>query len=95
MRAGARRSRLDSLTGREHEIFDGARAPRGTPQSPELREVLVAIGQGLTNGEIAQRFTLSESTVKTHVGRVLAKTGARDRIQAVILAYDLRLTRPI
>lgn len=59
------------------------------------REVLVAIGHGLTNGEIAQRFTLSESTVKTHVGRVLAKIGARDRIQAVILAYDLRLTRPI
>ena len=59
------------------------------------REVLVAIGHGLTNGEIAQRFTLSESTVKTHVGRVLAKIGARDRIQAVILAYDLRLTRPV
>jgi DNA-binding NarL/FixJ family response regulator len=37
---------------------------------------------------------LSESTVKTHVGRVLAKVGARDRIQAVILAYDLGLTRP-
>ncbi|MDR7276703.1 response regulator transcription factor [Catenuloplanes atrovinosus] len=58
------------------------------------REILVAIGHGLTNGEIAQRFTLSESTVKTHVGRVLAKIGARDRIQAVIFAYDLRLTRP-
>jgi len=68
--------RLDSLTGREREIF-------------------IAIGHGLTNGEIAQRFTLSESTVKTHVGRVLAKIGARDRIQAVILAYDLRLTRPV
>ncbi|MFI7547635.1 response regulator transcription factor [Actinoplanes sp. NPDC049599] len=49
----------------------------------------------LTNGEIAQGFTLSESTVKTHVGRVLAKIGARDRIQAVILAYNLRLTRPV
>ncbi|WP_410671318.1 response regulator [Amycolatopsis sp. cmx-4-68] len=59
------------------------------------REILVAIGHGLTNGEIAQRFTLSESTVKTHVGRVLAKIGARDRIQAVILAYDLRLTLPV
>jgi DNA-binding NarL/FixJ family response regulator len=59
------------------------------------REILVAIGQGLTNGEIAQRFTLSGSTVKTHVGRVLAKIGARDRVQAVILAYDLRLTRPV
>lgn len=58
------------------------------------REILVAVGRGWTNGEIAERPVLSESTVKTHVGRVLAKIGARDRIQAVILAYDLGLTRP-
>ena len=58
------------------------------------REILIAIGRGWTNGEIAERLVLSESTVKTHVGRVLAKIGARDRIQAVILAYDLGLTRP-
>ena len=69
--------------------------PRLDSLTGREREILVAIGQGLTNGEIAQRFTLAESTVKTHVGRVLAKIGARDRIQAVILAYDLRLTRPI
>ncbi|MCS7484617.1 response regulator [Umezawaea endophytica] len=68
--------------------------PRLNSLTSREREILVAIGHGLTNGEIAQRFTLSESTVKTHVGRVLAKIGARDRIQAVILAYDLRLTRP-
>ncbi|MFF1817748.1 response regulator [Kribbella sp. NPDC058245] len=58
------------------------------------REILVAVGRGWTNAEIAERLTLSESTVKTHVGRVLAKIGARDRIQAVILAYDLELTYP-
>jgi DNA-binding NarL/FixJ family response regulator len=58
------------------------------------REILVAIGHGWTNGEIAERLVLSESTVKTHVGRVLAKIGARDRVQAVIFAYDLGLTRP-
>jgi len=58
------------------------------------REILVAIGQGWTNGEIAAHFVLSESTVKTHVGRVLAKIGARDRIQVVIFAYDLGLVRP-
>jgi DNA-binding NarL/FixJ family response regulator len=58
------------------------------------REILVAIGHGWTNGEIADRLVLSESTVKTHVGRVLAKIGARDRVQAVIFAYDLGLTRP-
>ncbi|QMU96643.1 response regulator transcription factor [Microbacterium esteraromaticum] len=52
------------------------------------REVFAAIAQGLTNGEIAERFFLSESTVKTHVGRVLAKLGARDRIHLVILAYE-------
>ncbi|MFF7974614.1 response regulator [Streptomyces sp. NPDC007905] len=58
------------------------------------REILVAIGRGWTNGEIAGHFVLSESTVKTHVGRVLAKIGARDRVQAVIFAYDLGLARP-
>ena len=58
------------------------------------REILIAIGHGWTNGEIAARLVLSESTVKTHVGRVLAKIGARDRVQAVIFAYDLGLTRP-
>jgi DNA-binding NarL/FixJ family response regulator len=58
------------------------------------REILVAVGRGWTNAEIADRLSLSESTVKTHVGRVLSKVGARDRIQAVILAYDLELTHP-
>jgi DNA-binding NarL/FixJ family response regulator len=68
--------------------------PRLETLTDREREILVAIGQGWTNGEIAERLVLSESTVKTHVGRVLAKIGARDRIQAVIFAYDLGLTRP-
>lgn len=58
------------------------------------REILVAIGKGWTNGEISARLVLSEPTVKTHVGRVLAKIGTRDRVQAVIIAYDLGLARP-
>ncbi|MEU2267922.1 helix-turn-helix transcriptional regulator [Streptomyces olindensis] len=58
------------------------------------REILVAIGQGWTNGEIAAHFVVAESTVKSHVRSILAKIGARDRIQAVIIAYDLGLTRP-
>jgi len=68
--------------------------PRLDTLTDREREILIAIGRGWTNGEIAERLTLSESTVKTHVGRVLAKIGARDRIQAVIFAYDLGLTRP-
>ncbi|MGM7679462.1 response regulator [Microbacterium sp. A94] len=55
------------------------------------RDVFIAIGEGLTNVEIAQRLFLSESTVKTHVGRVLMKLPVRDRIQAVILAHRLGL----
>ncbi|MBQ0988565.1 response regulator transcription factor [Micromonospora sp. H61] len=68
--------------------------PRLRNLSEREREVLEAIGQGATNTEIAERFTLTESTVKKHVGRVLAKIGARDRIQAVIFAYDNGLVEP-
>jgi DNA-binding NarL/FixJ family response regulator len=68
--------------------------PRWRSLTDREQEILVAIGNGWTNGEIAERLVLSESTVKTHVGRVLTKLGARDRVQAVIFAYDLGLTQP-
>jgi DNA-binding NarL/FixJ family response regulator len=68
--------------------------PRLDTLTDREREILIAIGCGWTNGEIAERLVLSESTVKTHVGRVLAKIDARDRVQAVIFAYDQGLTRP-
>ena len=58
------------------------------------REVLLAMARGESNGEIAGRLYLSEATVKTHVGRVLAKLGLRDRVQAVIWAYERHLIRP-
>lgn len=56
--------------------------------TPREREVLVAVAQGRSNSEIAETFFLSESTVKTHVGRLLQKLGARDRVQLVIFAYE-------
>ncbi|WP_413319092.1 response regulator transcription factor [Agrococcus sp. 1P02AA] len=59
--------------------------------TPREREFLIAIAEGDTNDELAARFVLSESTVKTHVGRLLRKLSARDRVQLVILAYELGL----
>lgn len=58
------------------------------------REVLVLLGRGLSNSEIGSTLFIAEQTVKTHVGKVLAKIGARDRVQAVIFAYDSGLAEP-
>ncbi|MFI1678692.1 response regulator [Streptomyces sp. NPDC020607] len=73
---------------------DPAADPRLSTLTHREREILTVIGQGWTNTEIASRLHLAESTVKTHVGRILAKTGTRDRVQAVILAYDTKLVTP-
>jgi DNA-binding NarL/FixJ family response regulator len=58
------------------------------------REVMAQVVRGLSNSEIAQVFTVSEATVKTHVGRILNKLGLRDRVQVVVFAYEAGMIRP-
>ncbi len=77
------------------ELPGGADAPAAAREDPRIgdltqreREVLLAVAEGLSNAEVAERLFLSEATVKTHVGRILAKLGVRDRVQAVVLAYE-------
>ncbi|HCX84401.1 MAG TPA: DNA-binding response regulator, partial [Micrococcales bacterium] len=93
------------VTRRMLDLF-GARLPDGATEgtattdpalaslTPRELEVLELMGVGLSNTEIADRLVVSEATVKTHVGNVLAKTGSRDRVHAVVLAYSTGLVQP-
>jgi DNA-binding NarL/FixJ family response regulator len=92
------------LDAHAHQVLAPGPSPAAAPTAPQdarLRdlsdrelEVLTAIGNGWTNTEIAERLVLAESTVKKYVSRLLAKIDARDRVQAVILAYDVGLVGP-
>jgi DNA-binding NarL/FixJ family response regulator len=86
-----------SITRRLVERFAPRPAPAGaagtdlSALTPREREVLGLVARGMSNAELAAALTLSEATVKTHVARILTKLGLRDRVQAVVLAYETGL----
>jgi DNA-binding NarL/FixJ family response regulator len=89
-----------SITRRLVEDFV-SRPPPGTASPAELeeltdreREVLALLARGLSNAEIANELVVSEATVKTHVNRLLGKLNLRDRLQAVVLAYEIGFAQP-
>jgi DNA-binding NarL/FixJ family response regulator len=86
-----------SITRRLVERFAPRPAPAGSPGrdlsalTPREQEVMGLVARGMSNAELAAALTLSEATVKTHVARILTKLGLRDRVQAVVLAYETGL----
>jgi DNA-binding NarL/FixJ family response regulator len=77
-----------------HPVADSSANEHLAELTPREREVLELIARGLSNREIATAFVIEESTVKTHVKRILMKLRLRDRVQAAIFAYESGLTKP-
>jgi DNA-binding NarL/FixJ family response regulator len=86
--------RLISEFAKQRPRTDSSRAAGLATLTPRETQVLRLVADGLSNLEIAARFTVTEETVKTHVSRILAKLGLRDRTQAVITAYETGLVVP-
>jgi len=86
--------RLIGEFARQRPRTDSSSAARLATLTPRETQVLRLVAEGLSNPEIAARFTVTEETVKTHVSRILAKLGLRDRTQAVITAYETGLVVP-
>jgi DNA-binding NarL/FixJ family response regulator len=85
---------LDKFAARLPAVRDEAPPPGLDTLTAREREVLAHVARGQSNAEIAAELVVSETTVKTHVGNVLAKLGLRDRVQAVVYAYETGLSRP-
>ncbi|GIF39067.1 response regulator [Actinoplanes xinjiangensis] len=83
---------LDRFAGRLTASDQAVPGPHGL--TDREREVLLLVAQGLSNLEISVRLQVAETTVKTHIGRILNKLGLRDRVQAVVFAYESGLVRP-